>query len=133
MLSLQDIAFPARHCAAHRRGDRFREAMAAAHGRLAHQCARRDRCGGFVIFSASASNGNNPIAVAAQIVSGIGFLGAGVILREGINVRGLNTAATLWCSAMVGTFAGAGLLLASALAALSSSAPIYFCGRSSNR
>jgi putative Mg2+ transporter-C (MgtC) family protein len=88
---------------------------------------------GFVIFSASASNGNNPIAVAAQIVSGIGFLGAGVILREGINVRGLNTAATLWCSAMVGTFADAGLLLASALAALSSSAPIYFCGRSSNR
>jgi putative Mg2+ transporter-C (MgtC) family protein len=71
---------------------------------------------GFVIFSASASGGNNPTAVAAQIVSGIGFLGAGVILREGINVRGLNTAATLWCSAMVGTFAGAGLLPASALA-----------------
>jgi putative Mg2+ transporter-C (MgtC) family protein len=50
-------------------------------------------------------------------VSGIGFLGAGVILREGINVRGLNTAATLWCSAMVGTFAGAGQLVPSALAA----------------
>jgi putative Mg2+ transporter-C (MgtC) family protein len=43
-------------------------------------------------------------------------LGAGVILREGINVRGLNTAATLWCSAMVGTFAGAGQLVASAVA-----------------
>ena len=39
-----------------------------------------------------------------------------MILREGINIRGLNTAATLWCSAMVGTFAGAGQLVASGLA-----------------
>jgi hypothetical protein len=70
---------------------------------------------GFVVFSTTAS-GDNTTVVAAQIVSGIGFLGAGVILREGINVRGLNTAATLWCSAMVGTFAGAGQLLASVLA-----------------
>jgi putative Mg2+ transporter-C (MgtC) family protein len=51
------------------------------------------------------------------VVTGIGFLGAGVILREGINVHGLNTAATLWCSAMVGTLAGAGLLGPSVLAA----------------
>jgi putative Mg2+ transporter-C (MgtC) family protein len=47
--------------------------------------------------------------VAAQIVSGIGFLGAGVILRDGLNVRGLNTAATLWCSAAVGALAGSGM------------------------
>lgn len=40
----------------------------------------------------------DPTRVAAQIVSGIGFLGAGVILRDGLNVRGLNTAASLWCS-----------------------------------
>jgi putative Mg2+ transporter-C (MgtC) family protein len=40
---------------------------------------------------------------------GIGFWGAGVILREGLNVTGLNTAATLWCSAAVGTLAGYGL------------------------
>jgi len=40
-------------------------------------------------------SGDDPTPVAAQVVSGIGFLGAGVILREGINVRGLNTAATL--------------------------------------
>ena len=40
--------------------------------------------------------------VAAQVVSGIGFLGAGVIMREGGNVRGLNTAATVWASAAVG-------------------------------
>src|SRR5262245_19598598 len=71
---------------------------------------------GFVVFSSIASGDDSPTRVAAQIVSGIGFLGAGVILREGINVRGLHTAATLWCSAMVGTFAGAGLLLASAIA-----------------
>jgi putative Mg2+ transporter-C (MgtC) family protein len=43
--------------------------------------------------------------VAAQIVSGIGFLGAGVIMREGMNIRGLNTAATLWCSAGIGVCA----------------------------
>jgi putative Mg2+ transporter-C (MgtC) family protein len=46
--------------------------------------------------------------VAAQIVSGIGFLGAGVILRDGLNVRGLNTAATLWWSAAVGALCGTG-------------------------
>lgn len=46
--------------------------------------------------------------IIAYVVSGIGFLGAGVILKDGTNIRGLNTAATLWCSAAVGTFAGAG-------------------------
>jgi putative Mg2+ transporter-C (MgtC) family protein len=71
---------------------------------------------GFVVFSAMVGQGD-PTRVAAQVVSGIGFLGAGIILREGINVHGLNTAATLWCSAMVGTFAGAGQLAASGIAA----------------
>jgi putative Mg2+ transporter-C (MgtC) family protein len=46
--------------------------------------------------------------VLAYVVSGIGFLGAGVIMKEGLHVRGLNTAATLWCSAAVGTFSGTG-------------------------
>ena len=46
----------------------------------------------------------------AYVVSGIGFLGAGAIMKEGLNVRGLNTAATLWCSAAVGAAAGAGLV-----------------------
>ncbi len=45
----------------------------------------------------------------SYVVSGIGFLGAGVILKDGTQIRGLNTAATLWCSAAVGCFAGAGL------------------------
>jgi putative Mg2+ transporter-C (MgtC) family protein len=72
---------------------------------------------GFVTFSGLIGSGD-PTRVAAQVVTGIGFLGAGVILREGINVHGLNTAATLWCSAMVGTFAGAGYLWPSVLAAV---------------
>ena len=63
--------------------------------------------GGFVAFSHAVGEGD-PTRIAAQVVSGIGFLGAGIIMREGINVRGLNTAATLWCSAMAGTFAGGG-------------------------
>jgi len=44
----------------------------------------------------------------AYVVTGIGFLGAGVIFREGTSVRGLNTAATLWCSGAVGALSGAG-------------------------
>jgi putative Mg2+ transporter-C (MgtC) family protein len=72
--------------------------------------------GGFVIFSAMIGQGD-PTRVAAQVVTGIGFLGAGVILREGVNVHGLNTAATLWCSAMVGTFAGGGFWVPSVVAA----------------
>jgi putative Mg2+ transporter-C (MgtC) family protein len=47
--------------------------------------------------------------IISYIVSGIGFLGAGVILKEGTQIRGLNTAATLWCSAAVGAFSGAAL------------------------
>ncbi len=51
----------------------------------------------------------SPTRVAAQVVSGIGFLGAGVILRDGVNVRGINTAATIWCAAAVGSLAAAGM------------------------
>lgn len=50
------------------------------------------------------------IRIIAYVVSGIGFLGAGVIMKEGMNVRGLNTAATLWCSAAVGSIAGSDML-----------------------
>lgn len=51
----------------------------------------------------------DPTRVAAQIASGVGFLGAGVILRHGLDVRGLTTAATLWLAAAVGLAAGAGM------------------------
>lgn len=47
------------------------------------------------------------VQVLAYVASGVGFLGAGVIIKEGMNIRGLNTAATIWCSAVTGGFAGA--------------------------
>jgi putative Mg2+ transporter-C (MgtC) family protein len=50
----------------------------------------------------------DPTRVAAQIVTGVGFLGAGAIIRQGFSVRGLTTAATLWVVAAVGLAAGAG-------------------------
>jgi putative Mg2+ transporter-C (MgtC) family protein len=71
----------------------------------------------FVVFENLFSTEANLTRVAAQVVSGIGFLGAGIIFREGLNVRGLNTAATLWCSAAVGVLAGGGALPYAASAA----------------
>jgi putative Mg2+ transporter-C (MgtC) family protein len=65
----------------------------------------------FVIFASLVPGEASPTRVAAQVVSGIGFLGAGLIFREGLSVRGLNTAATLWCSAAIGVLAGGGFLL----------------------
>ena len=44
--------------------------------------------------------------IAAQVATGIGFLAGGVILRDGLRVRGLNTAATIWCVAAIGSFVG---------------------------
>jgi putative Mg2+ transporter-C (MgtC) family protein len=70
----------------------------------------------FVIFEGLFPNDGSPTRVAAQVVSGIGFLGAGIIFREGLQVTGLNTAATLWCSAAVGLLAGSGHPLHAALA-----------------
>lgn len=69
----------------------------------------------FVTLSALMPGESSPTRVAAQVVSGIGFLGAGVILREGLNIRGMNTAATLWCSAAVGALAGSGFWAAAAI------------------
>jgi putative Mg2+ transporter-C (MgtC) family protein len=56
----------------------------------------------------------DPMRVAAQIASGIGFIGGGVILKEGAAVRGVTTAASLWAAAAVGLAVGAGLLVAAA-------------------
>ncbi|WP_251106455.1 MgtC/SapB family protein [Alloacidobacterium dinghuense] len=56
---------------------------------------------------------NDPSArgrIVSYVVSGVGFLGAGVIFKEGGNVRGLNTAATIWCSAAIGALCGLGAL-----------------------
>lgn len=62
--------------------------------------------------------GQGAVTIVAYVVSGIGFLGAGAIMKEGANVTGLNTAATLWGSGAVGACAGAGLVAEAALAAL---------------
>lgn len=56
-------------------------------------------------------HGTDPTRMAAQVVSGIGFLGAGAILRYGFTVKGLTTASTLWTTAMVGMAAGYGYYL----------------------
>lgn len=74
----------------------------------------------FILLSAaltSATEMADPSRVAGQIVTGIGFLGAGVIMKDGVTVKGLNTAATIWCSAAVGALAGAGLLVEATIAA----------------
>lgn len=55
-------------------------------------------------------NTNDESRIAAQVVSGIGFLGAGVILRDGSKIKGLNTAATLWCVAAIGVLTSTGML-----------------------
>jgi putative Mg2+ transporter-C (MgtC) family protein len=65
----------------------------------------------FVSLTRLMGDSASPTRIASYIVSGIGFLCGGVILREGLNVKGMNTAATLWCSAAVGTLAGAGFAL----------------------
>ncbi|MBF2002063.1 MAG: MgtC/SapB family protein [Synechococcales cyanobacterium C42_A2020_086] len=62
----------------------------------------------FVLLSVMTPEEASPTRIAAQVVSGIGFLAGGVILREGANVRGLNTAATIWCAAAIGCLAGSG-------------------------
>ena len=64
----------------------------------------------FVDIGMHLSGADGAVRIIAYVVSGIGFLGAGAIMKEGMNVRGLNTAATLWGSAAVGSCAGADLI-----------------------
>lgn len=56
--------------------------------------------------------------VAAQVVSGIGFLGAGIIIRDGDKIKGLNTAATLWCVSAIGVLCASGLLIEASVGTL---------------
>ena len=72
----------------------------------------------FVDMANRVAGAEGAVRVVAYIVSGIGFLGAGVIMREEGHVRGLNTAATLWASAAVGACAGADLVLEALLGTL---------------
>lgn len=71
----------------------------------------------FVDIGMHLTGTDGAVRIIAYVVSGIGFLGAGVIMKEGMNVRGLNTAATLWCSAAVGAIAGSDMLAEATLLA----------------
>ena len=65
-----------------------------------------------VIMSATAAGGpvnNDNLRVLSQVVTGIGFLGAGVIMKDGVTIHGLSSAATIWCSAAVGCLCGYGM------------------------
>ncbi|WFR71366.1 MgtC/SapB family protein [Prescottella defluvii] len=74
----------------------------------------------FVILGSYGFQGPTPTPtrVAAQIVSGIGFLGAGVVMKQGASITGLNTAATLWATAAVGALAGGGMYWAAVIGAV---------------
>jgi putative Mg2+ transporter-C (MgtC) family protein len=85
-------------------------------------------------FTFSQANGVtfDPTRIAAQIVTGIGFIGAGAIIRQGLSVRGLTTAATLWMVAAIGMACGAGFYWAAVLAtviALIGLGPLRFVSR----
>ncbi|MBQ0159153.1 MAG: MgtC/SapB family protein [Bacteroidales bacterium] len=72
-----------------------------------------------VIYTAIQNGGpvnNDNLRVLSQIVTGIGFLGAGVIMKDGFSVHGLNSAATIWCSAAVGSLCGYGMWRHAAIA-----------------
>ncbi|MBR1834780.1 MAG: MgtC/SapB family protein [Bacteroidales bacterium] len=74
-----------------------------------------------VIAAAVQSGGpvnNDNLRVLSQVVTGVGFLGAGVIMKDGLNIHGLNSAATVWCSAAVGCMCGYGLWVQSGIAVL---------------
>jgi putative Mg2+ transporter-C (MgtC) family protein len=78
-------------------------------------------CVGVLLTDAEGQPGLDPTRIAAQVVTGIGFLGAGAIIQDGGRVTGLTTAATIWVVAGIGLVAGAGfplLALASAGAVL---------------
>src|ERR1700732_3260501 len=72
----------------------------------------------FVMMGGLIAGDGSQGRVAAYVVSGIGFIGGGVILKDGFSIRGMNTAATLWCTAAVGTLAGLGRLDFAAMGAL---------------
>lgn len=75
--------------------------------------------GAFMFVSASLNCINTDYTrIAAQVVSGIGFLGAGVILRDGNRIKGLNTAATLWCVSAIGVLTAFGMTLEATIGTL---------------
>ncbi len=71
----------------------------------------------YVILSVNITQTEGDVTrIIAQVVTGIGFLGAGIIFKEGITVHGLTTAATVWCSSAIGCLAGAGYYIEAIIA-----------------
>lgn len=62
----------------------------------------------YVMLGPLASEPDQYAHLAGQVISGVGFLGAGVLMRTGLTIHGLNTAGTIWCSAAIGVLAGTG-------------------------
>ena len=73
---------------------------------------------GMLIVRIDGVNGVDPTRIAAQVVTGIGFLGAGCIIQQGAHITGLTSAATIWVVAAIGLIAGAGFPLLALIAAL---------------
>jgi putative Mg2+ transporter-C (MgtC) family protein len=74
--------------------------------------------GSALFASIQPASGESADRVIANIVTGVGFIAGGVILHQGANVTGLNTAATMWATAAVGALAGVGLFREASIAAL---------------
>ena len=70
----------------------------------------------YVLVALLVTQDSSPTRIAAQVVSGVGFICAGVIWHEGPTIRGLNTAATIWCTAAIGILAGLNFYLMAILA-----------------
>lgn len=70
------------------------------------------------VFSSFLIDTGDKTRIAAQVVTGVGFLGGGVIMRDGFNIKGLNTAATLWCTAAIGVLVSVGDLTYAFIGAL---------------
>ncbi|MEZ4956478.1 MAG: MgtC/SapB family protein [Saprospiraceae bacterium] len=74
----------------------------------------------YVLISVGLTGGGegDVTRIIGQVVVGVGFLGGGVIMRDGLNVQGLNSAASIWCSSAIGCLAGAGFFPELAVATL---------------
>lgn len=77
--------------------------------------------------------GADPTRVIQGIVTGVGFLGAGVIMKEGFNISGLTTAASIWAASAIGVLVGVGFYAAAMLLALMSAASMMWMSRLENR
>ena len=88
---------------------------------------------GFAAFSVDPNVRLDPARLAAQVISGIGFLGAGTILRTGLTISGLTTAASLWVVAAIGLSAGAGFYYGAGILTLLVVVSLFFLNKMEKR